>query len=253
MPGGAAAFARESAAGPVGTGMLLGMLGFALYWLADVPFDRTRALVGPPSRRQPRELRARSASAGGSRSASPFVILCVALAIVMGLARLVGRWWWALAAPAFVGLAAFFAFVSPYLDQGVHPIDDPALQATVAQLEREAHVGHVPVKVQHVHTSLPNAETEGLGPSRRVVIWDSLLDGRFTPGEVRVVIAHELGHVKRNHIWKSVAWYALFAFPGTFLIGWAVGVEAGWASRRRCRSRCSCSWCSSSSQRRSRT
>ena len=34
-----ASFARESAAGPIGTGMLLGMLGFCLLWLADVPFS----------------------------------------------------------------------------------------------------------------------------------------------------------------------------------------------------------------------
>jgi STE24 endopeptidase len=51
-----------------------------------------------------------------------------------------------------------------------------------------------------------------------VVIWSTLLDGRFPHGEVRVVIAHELGHVKRNHIWKAIAWYALFAFPGAYII-----------------------------------
>jgi STE24 endopeptidase len=54
--------------------------------------------------------------------------------------------------------------------------------------------------------------------SRRIVIWDTLLDGRFSPGEVRVVIAHELGHVKRDHILKSIAWTALFAFPGAWII-----------------------------------
>jgi STE24 endopeptidase len=50
------------------------------------------------------------------------------------------------------------------------------------------------------------------------VLWDTLLDGRFTPGEVKVVIAHELGHAKREHILKSIAWYALFAFPGAWII-----------------------------------
>ncbi len=137
----------------------------------------------------------------------------------MGLARLVGDAWWIPAAPVFVGLALLFAFVSPYLAT-THPLTEPGLRATVRRLELAAHVGHVPVVMQEVsnETSLPNAETEGIGPSRRVVIWDTLLDGRFTPGEVKVVIAHELGHVKRNHIWKSVGWYALFAFPGAYLI-----------------------------------
>jgi STE24 endopeptidase len=51
-----------------------------------------------------------------------------------------------------------------------------------------------------------------------VILWDTLLDGRFGVGEVRVVIAHELGHVAANHVPKAIAWYALFAFPGTYLI-----------------------------------
>jgi STE24 endopeptidase len=58
----------------------------------------------------------------------------------------------------------------------------------------------------------------GIGPSRRVVLWDTLVDGRFSEAELQVVIAHELGHLERNHIWKEVGWYALFAFPGAFLV-----------------------------------
>src|SRR5205807_8627116 len=34
----------------------------------------------------------------------------------------------------------------------------------------------------------------------------------------RFVLAHELGHLAHNHIWKSIAWYALFAFPGAYLL-----------------------------------
>ena len=72
------------------------------------------------------------------------------------------------------------------------------------------------------------------------MIWNTLLDGRFTSGEVRVVIAHELGHVRRNHIVKSIGWYALFAVPGRLpdqprrRAG-----AAAWPSRPPSRSRCS--------------
>jgi STE24 endopeptidase len=81
-------------------------------------------------------------------------------------------------------------------------------------------VDETPIVVEPVRdvTTLPNAEATGFGPSRRVVLWDTLLDGRFSDREVTVVIAHELGHLAHDHIWKSVGWYALFAFPGTFLI-----------------------------------
>ena len=43
-----AVFARESAAGPIGTGMLLGMLGLAIAWLAGLPFRLLAPWMGLP-------------------------------------------------------------------------------------------------------------------------------------------------------------------------------------------------------------
>jgi STE24 endopeptidase len=63
-----------------------------------------------------------------------------------------------------------------------------------------------------------NAFATGLGPSTSVFLYDTFLDGRFTHGEIAVVLAHEFGHVQRRHIWKGLAWYALFALPGAYLV-----------------------------------
>ena len=213
-----ARWARESAAGPLGTGMLLGMLGFALVWAVQLPlsvvdlwWQRRHGLshVGYAD-----FLFGNWFALGGQ-----FVFLCFALAIVMGFARRLPRTWWLAAAPAFVGLALLFAFISPYL-LGTHRLADPQLRAIASRLEAKEGVRNVPIVVEKIHdvSSLPNAEATGLGPSRRVVLFDTLLDGRFTTGELKVVMAHELGHLARNHIWKDVGWYALFAFPGTFLL-----------------------------------
>jgi STE24 endopeptidase len=137
----------------------------------------------------------------------------------MGLARVVGDRWWIPAAPVFGGLALLFAFVSPYLIQ-TKPLRSTQLRGAVRVLEQREQLRSIPVVVQHVKntTSLPNSEAMGIGPSRRVVVWDTMLDGRFSEREVRVVLGHELGHVARNHVLKSVGWYTLFAFPGLFLI-----------------------------------
>jgi STE24 endopeptidase len=213
-----ARFARESAAGPLGTGMLLGMLGFALLWVAELPFtvltlwwERRHGLVHGSY--------GEVIFGGWLGLGGAFVFLCVALAIVMGLARRVGDRWWILAAPVFVGLAALFAFVTPYLVP-THRLHAPVLRAAVRELEQREHVGSIPVVVQNVKsdTSLPNAEAMGIGTSRRVVLWDTMVDGRFSDRQVRVVIGHELGHVAANHILKSIGWFALFAFPGAFLL-----------------------------------
>jgi Zn-dependent protease with chaperone function len=213
-----ARFARESAAGPLGTGMLLGMLGFALLWVAELPFAvldlwwQRRHGLSHVSYWQ-------AVFGGWASLGGEFLFLCLALAIVMGLARLVGDRWWIPAAPAFGVLALLFAFVSPYLIQ-TKPLRNPQLQAAVRVLEQRERLRSIPVRVQDVKstTSLPNSEAMGIGPSRRVVLWDTMLDGRFSEREVRVVIGHELGHVARNHVLKSVGWYMLFAFPGLFLI-----------------------------------
>ncbi len=210
-------FARESAAGRLGTGMLLGMIGFALVWAAQVPFSV--AELWWERRHHLTHIGYFSDVFGNWLALGfQFVFLCVALAIVMGFARVLREYWWIAGAPAFIGLALLFAFINPYLIS-TDRLQDPELRAAATRLERIEHVRHVPIVVESVHdvTTLPNAEATGIGPSRRVVLWDTLVD-QFTPREVTVVIAHELGHLHHNHIWKDIGWYALFAVPGTFLI-----------------------------------
>jgi STE24 endopeptidase len=209
---------RESAAGRIGTGMLLGMLGLGILWFAQVPFglldlwwQRKHDLVETPYEDW---IVGSWLGLGGE-----FLFICLAILIVMALAGWLRDRWWILGGPIFVGLVALFAFVLPYLT--------PDLRAASPELRAEARVfaerqGTDPIRVdvQRVRevTSAPNAAAMGLGPTKRIVLWDTLLDGRFEDDEVSVVLAHEVGHHARGHIWKSIAWYALFALPGAFLI-----------------------------------
>ena len=98
--------------------------------------------------------------------------------------------------------------------------DDPALVADAHRYALAQGIDDVPIEVVDVSafTNAPNAEAAGFGPSRKIILWSTLLDGRFDENSVRVVVAHELGHHSREHIAKSILWYALFAFPGAYLI-----------------------------------
>lgn len=211
---------RESAAGPIGTGMLLGMLGFALVWAAQLPF----AVLSVWWRHRYGLSGSYAQATVGNWFAlgAEFVVLCVALAIVMGLARVrrIGERWWLPAAPVFVGLTILLAFVTPWLLGG-----KPFHAAYVARLERIENV-HVPVRVISGFGE-PNAFATGLGVSRRVFLWKPIVDPPFTPRMDRFVLAHELGHLAHNHIWKSVGWYALFAFPIAFLLALATRRRGG--------------------------
>jgi STE24 endopeptidase len=138
----------------------------------------------------------------------------------MGLAGVLRRWWWALAAPLFVGLALLSTFLSIYLIPDTSPLRDSGVAADARQLARTEGVSGTKVVVQKVarFTTAPNAESVGFGPTRRVILWDTLLSGRFSRREVDFVAAHELGHIAHHHQLKRVGWYALFLIPASALI-----------------------------------
>jgi STE24 endopeptidase len=158
-----------------------------------------------------------------------FLFISFAIIIVMALAGIARNYWWALGAPAFVGLAVLFAFVLPYLAPDLHPVRDPQLAADARELAEAQGVGDIEVQVQAISevTSAPNAGAAGIGPSRRVILWDTLLDGRFGRDEIRFVLAHEFAHHSRDHIWELLGWYALFALPGVYLIARATRRRGG--------------------------
>jgi STE24 endopeptidase len=213
------AFTRESAAGPIGTGMLLGMLGLAIVWLVGLPFrvaahwwDRRHDLSDLDYLTWLVD--------DWAVLGAEFLSICIALLIVMGLARRLGERWWLPGAAVFVAIAALFTFVAPYLDYPTEPLRDETLLEAAQRYEQELGLPDIPVRVQEVSekTSQANAYAYGFGPSRRVVFWDTTLDKPFTTGEQEVVLAHELAHHSSEHLPKGIGWFALFAVPGAWIL-----------------------------------
>jgi STE24 endopeptidase len=209
---------RESAAGRVGTGMLLGMLGFGVVWFAQLPFGLAAVWWerdhGVSHQGYLEWIVESFLGLGGT-----FLFVAAALAIAMGLAGPLRRWWWVAAAPIFVGLALLFTLVSPYLVPDTSPLRDPRL-AEARALERKEGVEGTKFVVEDVHrfTTAPNAEATGLGPTRTVVLWNTLLGDDFSRAEVRAVLGHEIAHVAHQDPLKLAGWLALFLIPATALI-----------------------------------
>lgn len=222
---------RESAAGPIGTGMMLGMLGFAVVWLAELPFgvaavwwERRHGV----SQQGYVSFVFESFVGLGGR----FLFVSLAILIAMALARVLRGFWWVAAAPSFAALALLAAFLNIYLIPSTHPLHDRALLAEIRALERVEKVSGTKVEVQDVSskTTAPNAEAVGFGSTRRVILWSTLLGAhRFGRAELRAVIAHELGHVAHEDILKGVGWLALFLLPTTALIALATRSRGGMA------------------------
>jgi STE24 endopeptidase len=214
------AFVRQSAAGRIGTGMLLGMLGLALVWLSQLPFglaghwwDRRHDLTT--------EGYLSWAFSNWGELGAAFLSICLALLIVMAIAGKLPNTWWLPGALVFAGIGLAFQLGIPYvLTLGTDPLREPELVAAARADERAQGLPNIPIRVQHVSefTDQANAFAVGLGPTRRVVLWDTLLDGAYSTDEVNAVLAHELGHHSSYHLAKGLAWYALFALPGAFVI-----------------------------------
>ena len=212
-------FARESAAGPIGTGMLLGMLGLGIVWLVQLPF--TILAVWWARRHDLTESGYLDwAFEHWVELGAEFVAICIALLVVMFLARRLGEIWWIPGALAFLVIGTGFAYVQPYLVTDTKPLRDPGLRSAVRQIEREQGVSGIPVSVEDVSgtTSQANAFAVGFDGSRKVVLWSTMVDGSFSDAEVRVVLAHEIGHHSSRHIPKALAWFGLFALPSTWVL-----------------------------------
>jgi STE24 endopeptidase len=212
-------FTRESAAGRIGTGMLLAMLGFAFVWLAQLPFGLVQLWWDRRYDVSDQGYLDWAVSSWLSLG-GVFVFVCLAVLVAMALARPLRNLWWIPGAAVFVGLGLLFSFTAPFLLPDVGPLRDDRLAAQAEQLAREQGVSEIPVRVEDVDefTDEPNAFAIGLGPTRRVILWNTILEKPFGDREVRIVIAHELAHHSRDHLWKLSGWFALVALPVAGLI-----------------------------------
>jgi Zn-dependent protease with chaperone function len=201
--------------GSVNAGIILGAVTLTLAWAVSLPFG----LASEWWQRRHGISTEDYGSALGLAWGGLLVTILVGFVILAGLlllAKKVGAWWWLAATPLLVALFASLQLALPYvLTLDTHPLRDPKLVAQIRDLERREDAGNPPIREQDVsdQTTAANAYSVGIGPSERVVFWNTLLDGRFTDREVRFVAAHELAHLARDHILKSVAWFTLFLLP----------------------------------------
>lgn len=150
----------------------------------------------------------------------------ITLPLLMLLYSLI-RWdparWYVPTWVATVAVMALMTELSPILiDPLFHafrPVQDPALVERIRTLTDRAglRVGPILEMDASRKTKKTNAYFTGLGRTRRVVLYDTLI-ATSTPEEVELVLAHELGHWRRYHIWKGIALGAASMLAALWLI-----------------------------------
>jgi len=155
------------------------------------------------------------------------VVGAVLLLAFFGVARLWPRWWWAPVAGGAALLMVLFSFVFPVLVEPIFnkftPMAEGDLRTSLIDLAARDGVPVRDVLVADAsrRTTALNAYVSGLGPTRRIVVYDTLLrDG--PPAEVEAVVAHELGHAKLGDVLTGTLVSALGAAAAVcavFLLG----------------------------------
>jgi STE24 endopeptidase len=156
-------------------------------------------------------------------------------AAVVAITRRYPRRWWLPASVGSVLLGTVLAAVAPVVLDPVFndftPLPEGGTRSDVLELARATgvKVGEVYSVDASRRTTAANAYVTGLGPTKRVVLFDTLLD-RYSRDEVRVVVAHELAHVRNRDVLRGVVFAALVA-PAAALavqrLSWELSPERG--------------------------
>lgn len=166
------------------------LLTLPLAWLAGFWLPSRFGLLHQPFR-----LWLRDVAKAGLVAA---VLGTLAVEIVYGLMRATA-WWWLWGALIFLGGYALLAVVVPIwlvpLFYRLTPLSDAGLRERLLRLADRVGVPVLGVWVadQSRKSRTANAAVVGLGHTRRILLFDTLLS-QFTPDEVETVLAHELAH-----------------------------------------------------------
>jgi STE24 endopeptidase len=145
----------------------------------------------------------------------------IGAAIAVGLIRRMPRTWWIPGSVAVVAFGAITTYAGPIVLDPIFnrftPLPAGRTRSDVLDLARKAgvDVGQVYVMDASRRTTAANAYVNGLGHTKRVVLYDNLLDD-FSRDETRLVVAHELGHVRYDDVPRGLLWLAIVTPFGLF-------------------------------------
>ncbi|MDQ6955618.1 MAG: M48 family metallopeptidase [Mariprofundaceae bacterium] len=151
--------------------------------------------------------------------------------VVLWLMQSAGEMWWLWAWAVWTGFSvlmmwAYPTFIAPLFNK-FEPMEDGELKTAIeGLLNKCGFESNGLFKMDgSKRSSHGNAYFSGFGKSKRIVFFDTLLE-QLSVDETLAVLAHELGHFKRNHIKKRMALMFSMSLAGFAILGWLA--EQGW-------------------------
>jgi STE24 endopeptidase len=162
-------------------------------------------------------------------------LTAVGLLALVWLARRAPRTWWAWAAVGAAALVVVGAFLWPVvIEPAFNRFESMPAGALRSDLLELAEKNGTPVQDVLVsdasrRTTALNAYVSGFGSTRRIVVYDTVLD-QLPDAQIESIVAHELGHVATDDVLTGTLIGALGAAAGVAALGWLV--SAGPLRRR---------------------
>ena len=150
------------------------------------------------------------------------VLSVLAIEVVYTLIRAHGERWWVAASLVFISFAIVVTNLAPVLLLPLFfkfkPIENPDLRNRLARLARRTNTRLCGIFEWSLgdKTRKANAAVVGWGNTRRIIVSDTLLEN-FSGEEIEVIMAHELCHHVKNHIWQGIALQSGLTFLGFYV------------------------------------
>jgi len=111
------------------------------------------------------------------------------------------------------------------------PLDDAGLRSRIESLLARCgfRARGVFLMDSSKRSSHGNAYFTGFGAAKRIVLFDTLVS-RLAPPEIEAVLAHELGHFSRHHVWKRMAMLFGASLALLWVLGWLLEQDWFYAS-----------------------
>ena len=160
-----------------------------------------------------------------TKTAMTLLIGAPLMALVLWIMAVAGELWWAWAWAVWAGfnlavMALYPALIAPLFNKFTRMPEGELKQRIEALLTRCGFAsGGLYVMDNSRRSSHGNAYFSGFGAAKRIVLFDTLIS-RLSPTEVEAVLAHELGHYKRQHVSRRLGLIFAVSFAVFALMGW---------------------------------
>ncbi|MDD2273635.1 MAG: M48 family metallopeptidase [Desulfuromonadaceae bacterium] len=150
------------------------------------------------------------------------IMLSFLVAVVFQLIQWSPQSWWLWVWGFMALFSLFMMFISPYVIEPLfnkfEPVVEEGLEDDIRAMMEKAglKVGKVMQMDASRRSKHSNAYFTGIGRVKRIVLFDTLIR-QMSHGEIVAVLAHEIGHWKKGHIWKRLLWAEVMAFGGSWI------------------------------------